>query len=335
MTETRITNIVEPEVFMGYMLEQSVLNNSFIQSGIIVPDPELDILARAGGRTVNMPFFKDLTGASEVLQEGSALTVNAITTGTDIARLHLRGKAWGSNDLAAAIAGTDPMAAIATYVGNWWADVEQDMIIQSLVGVFLDNSDNDSGDLIHTAAAEATADIKAWNDAAPTVMNPIAILDGAQLLGDAKSKFTAIAMHSKCLTDLLKQELIDYRPASEGKDLIPFYLNKRVIENDNCPTRSGTGTGTPTVYKSFLFAEGAIGRGEGSAPVPVETGRTELEGSDFLVTRRHFLLHPRGFAWTDSDIALEAPSNVELAEAAQWNRVYTAKNVRCTMIETN
>jgi len=335
MTETRISDIVEPDVFLNYMLEQSNKNNSLIQSNIVIPDPELDILAQSGGRTINMPFFKDLGGASEVLAEGSALTVNPITTGTDIARLHFRGKAWGSNDLAMAIAGADPMAAIATYVGKWWANVEQGMLIQSLIGVFLDNNDNDSNDLIHTAAAEATADIKQWNDAAPTVMNPIAILDGAQLLGDAKSKFTAIVMHSKCMTDLLKQELIDYRKPSEGDDMIPYYLNKRVIENDDCPTRSGTGTGTPTVYKSFLFAEGAVGRGEGGAPTPVETGRTELEGSDFLITRRHFLLHPRGFAWTDSSIAGTSPDNTELAEAAQWNRVYAQKSTRCAMIETN
>lgn len=337
MTETRITNIVEPSVFKEYFLEQTVKNNSLIQSGIVVPDPKLDALALSGGTLLTMPFFQDLDGTSadEILSESSALTVNAIGTDYDKARLHVRGKAWGASDLSAAISGDDPMAAIASYVADYWAFREQALLISSLVGVFTDNTDNDSGDLIHTAAAEATADIKAWNDTSPTVMNPVAILDGAQKLGDAKSKFTALVMHSKCLTDLIKQDLIEYRKPSEGDDMIPYYLNKRVIENDNCPTRSGTGTGTPTVYKSFLFAEGAVGRGEGAAPVPVETGRNELYGYDFLVTRRHFLLHPRGFQWQESSIAGNSPTNSECEEAAQWDRVYEKKNTRCVMIETN
>lgn len=335
MAETRITDIIEPDVFNKYMLEQSINRNALIQAGIIVVDPALDALATSGGTILQMPFFQDLTGVDEILSDTSALTVNAIGTDLDKARLHTRGKAFGSNDLAAAIAGTDPMAAIAIYLADWWNVQEQATLIASLKGVFQDNSDNDSDDLIHTAAAEATADIKQWNDAAPTVMNPIAILDAAQLLGDAKAKFTAIAMHSKCLTDLLKQELIDYRPASEGKDMIPYYLNKRVIEDDTCPTRSGTGVGTPTVYQSYLFAEGAVGKGEGGPKVPVETGREELAGYDYIITRRHFLMHPRGFQWQESAIAGVSPTNLECAEAAQWDRVYNQKNTRCVLLETN
>jgi len=335
MAETRITNIVEPDVFNKYMLEQSVTKSALIQAGIVIPDPALDTLASSGGTLLTMPFFQDLTGVDEILSDSGALTVGAIAATYDKARLHTRGRAFGSNDLAAAIAGTDPMAAIATYVADWWNVQEQATLISSLKGVFADNTDNDSADLIYTAAAEATADIKQWNDAAPTVMNPIAILDGAQLLGDAKGKFTAIAMHSKCMTDLLKQELIDYRPASEGKDMIPFYLNKRVIEDDTCPTRSGTGSGTPTVYQSYLFAEGAVGKGEGGPKVPIEVGRAELAGYDYLITRRHFLLHPRGFQWQESSIAGVSPTNAECEEAAQWDRVYNVKNTRCVMIETN
>lgn len=335
MAETRITDIVEPAVFNKYMLEQAVAKNALIQAGIIVPDPALDALASSGGTLLTMPFFKDLSAHTDaVLSDTAALTVQNITTAYDKARLHTRGQAFGSNDLAAAIAGADPMAAIANYIADWWNVQEQATLISSLKGVFLDNV-NDSSDLTHTAAAEATADVKEWNDAAPTVMNPIAILDAAQLLGDAKGKFTALAMHSKCMTDLLKQELIDYRPASEGKDMIPYYLNKRVIEDDTCPTRAGTGVGTPDVYQSYLFAEGAIGKGEGGAPVPAETGRDELSGIDFIVTRRHFLLHPRGFQWQENSVAGVSPTNDECEAATEWDRVYNQKNVRCVLLETN
>lgn len=335
MTETRIADIIVPEVFLPYMLEETVKNSSLIRSGVVVPDPALDVLASKGGKLVEMPFFQDLTGESEVLSDSSALTLSGITTAQDTARLHTRGKAWGSNDLAASLAGADPMAAIAQRVALFWAMDEQNMLIKSLQGVFADNADNDSGDLIHTAAAEATADVKEWNDASPTVMNPVAIVNGQFLLGDAQDKFTAIMMHSKCLGDLVKQELIEYRQPSGVTTRIPYYLDKEVIVNDNCPTRAGTGTGTPDVYQSFLFGMGAVGRGEGSPRVPVETGRQELSGVDFLVTRRHYLMHPRGIQWQESSIAGVSPTFDEVAEAAQWDRVYEKKNIRIAMIETN
>ncbi len=333
MVETLIADIIEPTIFLKYMMEQSVKNSSLIRSGIIVPDPKLDILAATGGLTVNMPFFKDLTGNSEGLSDQRELSLNAIGSDKDIARMHMRGKAWGSNDLAAAIAGADPMKAIAQRVSEFWNMDDQDLLLACLDGLFKANIANNASDLVHNAASEAMAGRKEWNDAAPTVMNPIAIIDGTQLLGDAKKHFTAIMMHSKCVTDLVKQELIEYvQPAGETT-LIPTYLGKEIIENDNCPTREGSTDGT--IYQSFLFGKGAIGKGEGSAPVPVETGRKELGGVDFLITRRHFLLHPRGIKWQESNIAESTPSFEECGQAAQWDRVYEQKNIRMAMIETN
>jgi len=337
MALTKVADIIVPEVFIPYMIEESIKKSALIQAGIIVPDARIDALAKSGGTTVQMPFFQDLTGNSQVLSDTTPLTVSNITTGQDIARVHPRGNAWSVNDLAAALSGDDPMGAIASLVAGWKAADEQDMLIASLAGVFADNTDNDSGDLVHTAAAEAIASQVEWNEASPTVMNPIAILDAAQLLGDASGKFTAIAMHSKCYTDLLKQELIDFIKPSEGEDSVPVYLNKRVIVDDKCPTRAGSTDGT--VYQSYLFGEGAVGKGDGAAPVPVETDRDALSSNDILIIRNHTLLHPRGFAWQESSIAGAAtgggPTNLELAEAAQWDRVYEQKNTRCVMIETN
>ena len=342
MAATLFGDIIEPSVFLPYMREEIVRNNNLIRSGIVVPDTELDTLAKTGGTILSLPFWKDLTGDAEVLADDSNLTDGGIDSAKDKGRLHVLGRSFAASDLAKAFSGDDPMAAIASMLGEYWATVEQDLLIASLIGVFTDNSDNDSGDLIHTAAAEATGDVNDWNDSSPTVMNPIAIVNGLKLLGDAHDKFTAIMMHSKCYFDLVKQEVIDYIQPSGVNIQIPTYLGKEIIVNDNCPTRDGSSSGT--VYKSFLFGRGAIGRGEGEAPVPVETGRDELKGIDRIVTRRHLLLHPRGIAWQESSIAGASPTYSdgsgdltagEVAEAAQWDRVYQKKNIRIAMVETN
>jgi len=334
MAATRITDIIEPSVWNPYMLQRTTELSNLIASGIVVKDSEMDILAAKGSRTINMPYFKDLTGTDELLSDTSPLNVYNITTDKDIARILYRGKAFGSNELTNAISGADPMEAIASLVASWWVRREQDVLINVLAGVFADNLANDSGDLIHTAAAEAIADTKAYNDASPTVMNPIAILDAKAKLGDAAGKLTAIMMHSKQYLDLQKQNVIDFIEGSEAKVRIPYYMGYRVIVDDNCPTRAGTTDGT--VYKAFLFGEGAIARGEGAPETPVETDRDSLQGDDILVTRRHFLLHPRGIAWQESTVTDGiSPSNANLALAANWDRVYEKKAIRMVMLETN
>ena len=333
MAKVKIEDILIPDVWDEYFLELTAEKSNLIDSGIVVPDKNLDKLALGGGNTIKMPFFSDLTGDDQILSDSDPLVTGKIGTKNDYARLHLRGDARSVNDLSGALSGTDPLTVIANLIHSYWMRKEQATLIATLNGIFADNLANDSGDLIHTHGVEVAANVLAWNNAAPTVMCPEAIIDGQALLGDSQDRFTAIAMHSKCLTDLVKQELIDYQKPSGSSTKLPYYLDKRVIIDDTCPTRAGTTDGT--LYKSYLFAEGAIGRGEGMAPVPSEFERNALASDTYFITRRHFLLHPRGIKWVESSVAGEAPTNAEVALAANWDRVYEKKNLRIAMIETN
>jgi hypothetical protein len=333
--KVKIEDILIPDVWNDYFFEMTTENSSLIQSGIVIRDPYMDELASGGGQTINLPFYTDLDGEDEIISDGASLTTKKIGTGQDIARLHLRADARSVNDLSGTLSGTDPLAVIASRINNFWERKEQALLISSLVGVFADNEENDHSDLIHTHAAEATSSVVLWNGSSPTVMCPEAIIDGQALLGDAQDRFTALVMHSKCYTDLLKQELIDFERPSDNPSKIPYYIGKRVIINDNCPTRTGTGSGAPTIYRSFLFAEGAVARGEGRPKVPSELQRVGLAHDTYFITRRHFILHPRGIQFTSAGVTGAAPTNAMCEAAAAWDRVYQPKNLRLAMIETN
>jgi hypothetical protein len=335
--KVKIEDIVIPEVFDPYFLERTAEKSHLIRAGIVVRDSVFDQLATGGGTTINLPFYTDLTGDDQILSDTDPLETKKIGTARDIARLHTRGDARSVNDLSGALSGTDPLRVIVELISDYWIRQEQKTLIATLKGVFANNASADSSDLILTRASEATADVKPWNDASPTVMCPEAIIDAQGLLGDSQDKFTAIVMHSKCLNDLKKQELIDTERPSGTSSTLYYYMDKEIIIDDNCPTRVGTGTGTPTVYQSFLFAGGAVARGEGRAPVPSELERNALYSDTYLVTRRHFILHPRGFQWVEGGnvFTTTSPDNTELALAAHWDRVYEKKNTRIVMMETN
>ena len=221
----------------------------------------------------------------------------------------MRGKAWSANDLAKALSGSDPMAAIGDLVATYWARRRQALLFSMLKGVFA--STTMLAEQVHDISAEATNNTLTGNS----------FIDALTLMGDAAGKITAMGMHSGAYASLQKQNLIEFIPNSNGEVNIPTYMGKRVIVDDGCPVAAG-------VYTTYLFGEGAIGLGNGSAPVPTETDRDSLAGDDILINRQHFVLHPRGVKFTNASVAGSSPTNTEVEAAANWARVYEKKNTR-------
>jgi len=325
MAKTQIADVIVPEVFNPYVIQRTAELSALRRSGIISTNEELNRLAQSGGRLINMPYWDDLSGDDEVLSDNGALTPAKITAGQDVAVLLMRGKAWSVNDLAKALSGDDPMAAIGDLVAAYWARMEQKTLIAILTGVFATPS-----------MADAVKDISIDDGVNATDANLIgaeAIIDAAYLLGDAADKLTAIAMHSAVYARLLKLNLIDTEPTNEQNIGWGTYLGKTVIVDDGCPVVDAPTSGKK--YTTYLFGAGAIGLGEGAAPVPTETDRDSLAGDDVLINRRHYILHPRGVKFTDASVAGSSPTNAELANPVNWERVYEQKNVRLVKLVTN
>ena len=311
MVATKIADIIVPEVFNPYILQRTAELSAFWQSGVVENVEGLSVLGLEGGQLVTMPFFQDLQGSDEILTDAADLTVEKITADKDVAVLHARGKAWGVNDLARALSGADPMAAIGDLVADYWARRKQAALISTLNGAM--------------AAANMTAnvlDISALVGSAG-IIDGASFVDATALLGDNNMKLSAVAMHSATVAKLKKDDLIAFIPDSEGKAQLPFYQGKRVIEDDGLPVAAGD-------YTTYLFGPGAVGHADGLAPVPTETDRDALGGEDILINRQHFVLHPRGIRW-NPQVGVPAsttPNNTELAAGANWTRVYEPKNIR-------
>lgn len=354
-TTTKISDVIVPEIFTPYIIEKTAEKSRILTSGIAVANPRLNQLVTGGGTTLQMPYWKDLTGDDEVLSDSVALTPGKIDAGKDIATLLLRGKAWGANELSGALAGDDPMQAIGNRVADYWARQEQKILVSVLTGVF--------------AAASMANHVK---DASSSVISGNIVLDAKQLLGDSADQLQAIMMHSAVFTELQKQNLIQYTTTSDGKIAFATYLGYQIIQDDGMPTEqvykktsdvalvsgktyytynSSTGVYTPVaspdvsdigdyyeedykVYTTYLFARGAIGRGEGT-PVsltPTETDRDSLAGEDILIHRRALVLHPFGIKWKGTPAGV-TPTNAELATGTNWERVYEDKNIGIVAIK--
>lgn len=303
--KTKISDVIVPEVFNPYVVQRTMEKSALYQSGIVANNPELDKLASSGGTIINMPYWDDLNGEDEVLSDDDALTPDKITAGQDAAVLLMRGKAWSANDLAKALSGDDPMAAIGDLVADFWVRRMQAMLIAELNGVFA--ASNMTNKVLDISAETASS------------INGETFLDALQLMGDAKDRLTGVIMHSATETQLRKNNLIETELDSNNKP-ISLFMEKRVIIDDSCPYENG-------VYTTYLFGQGAIGLGNGAAPVPTETDRDSLAGDDILINRKHCILHPRGVRWIGTP-AGSSPTNTELATGTNWSRVYEDKAIR-------
>lgn len=320
---TTLQDIIVPELFNPYVIKRTMELSAFFQSGIVVNNEEFDKLASQAAPTVNMPFFEDLTGESEQVIEGSDLTANKISSKKDVAAIIRRAMMWSATDLSAAMSGADPMLAIGDLAARFWSRDMQKELVAILNGIFGTIPAGD-GTAAETRLASNLLDISTKSGANAN-WSGSAFIDAEQLLGDAKAQLTGVAMHSATEAYLKKQNLIEtVQPSND----VAFgtYQGKRVIVDDGCPAENG-------VYTTYLFGDGAVAMGNGNPEgfVATETDRDKKKGSgvDYLINRRTSILHPRGVAFTNANVAkTEGPSRIELKDPTNWNPVYDPKQIR-------
>lgn len=328
MAGTTLTDVIVPELFNPYVIQKTMEKSAFVQSGIVVNDAKFDQLASQAAPTANMPFFEDLTGESKQIIEGEDGQEDKIKSNKDVAAIIRRYNIWSATDLSAALAGTDPMEAIASLVAGFWARDMQKELVALLNGIFgTIPAQGDSG-TAETRLASNILDISTSSGNAAK-WSGAAFIDAEQLLGDNKTSLTAVCMHSATEAALKKQNLIEtVQPSSDVA--FGLYQGKRVIVDDGCPV---SGSGASQVFSTYLFGQGAVALGNGSPAgfVPTETDRAKRKGSgvDYLINRKTMILHPRGVAWTNANVAkTEGPSRIEMSDPVNWKPVYESKQIR-------
>jgi hypothetical protein len=337
--KTMVSDVVVPEVFVPYVIERTAEKSRLIQSGIIDNDAQFDALASEGGRTIEMPFWQDLDGDDEVLDDASSITPGKIGTSQDAAAKVIRGRGWSYNDLAGMLAGSDPGRAIGDLVASYKARRIQKQMLSVLTGIFAVGTGLDTTNTLdlHVTSGGATP-------GSGNILNGTTFLDAQQKLGDEKDRLVGIMIHSQVETLLRKLDLIDFVPDSEGRGMmLKVFQGLEVIVDDSITTEI---VDSKTVYHSFLFGTGAIALGTGRKPEgvdgatngstwEVEFARDALAGDSTLIHRWLNIMHPRGVKFTDTTVAGKTPSNAELATAANWTRVYEPKNIRIVRIRSN
>lgn len=324
------SDIIIPEIFTPYVIEQTTQRDAFLASGVVQPMAELN--ATEGGDFINIPFYRaNLSGDFEVLSDSTSLTPGKITALKQTGVILHRGRAFEARDLAALAAGSDPMAAIGAKIADYVANQRQKDLLSCLAGVFGTLGTNDSAPFVDLSIDGLTADT-------PTVLSPRHVAEARSLLGDQGEKLAAMCVHSKVFYDLVERKAIDYvstldargttttqsggsiAGAYSGDASVPTYMGLRVIVSDDVQT---AGSGASTEYATYFFTQGAIASGEQMA-MQTETDRDILAKSDAMSIDLHYCYHPVGARWK---VSTTNPDRTALATITNWEKVYETKNI--------
>jgi len=339
---TRFTDVIEPEIYMNYTAVDNPEKSELVDSGVVLKDSMFDdIINNQASELPNIPFWNDLDPTVEPNysdDSDTSATPGKVTASKMIARVCYLNQSYKDADLVRQRIKSDPMQQIRNRFGTYWKRQFQRRVTASLMGVLADNVANDSSDMVNDVHGALNSDVTS-----STLFSKSAFINAAFTMGDRFDETSVIYMHSIVYARLLDQNGAEDVRNSDGALLYRSYMGHRVIVDDSdllVTAAEGASAGDDAaIYRSIILAPGAIAYGEGFPDIPVEVHREPLQGkgggTEAIIERVNWLIHPFGYQWKESSIGLYSPTLAELAEAAQWDRVVARKNVPIAYLITN
>ena len=231
------------EVFQKYVDRiPNVHLNAFIKSGAIVGRPELAsaMSDQVGGNFLTTPL-KGLISGTVPLNYDGVTDIESVNTQTfSHSRVVVgRAAAWTEKDFSYDITGgVDFMQNVAEQVSEYWDEIDQEMLVAILKGVFSMSSAAGSA-----FAQKHTHDVRAvQNSEGVTGFMDATTLNTAmqKACGDHKSKFSMTIMHSAVATHLENLKVLTYLKYNDAqgieRELNIGTLNGRmVLVDDDMP----------------------------------------------------------------------------------------------------
>lgn len=338
MPRTTLADVWIPEVFASYQTFDPLLQTALVTSGLMVNNGVLNELADNAGYITTIPYWNPIDSSLEPNYSNDVYTDIAepqkITADEMVARISDLNEGWSSADLVTSLSGKDPLKQVAATVDGYWQEQAQRRLLATAIGVYNANVaaggdmvvDRSSADMTVTDANRFSSD---------------AMIATALTMGDKMGRITGMAMHSMVYGQLLRNDLIEFTPDSQGKLTIPNYMGKVVIVDDGMPIIGGDGSAVAFKYLVILFGPGAFGYGAGTPKVPQEFEREAARGNgggfETLWIRKRWVMHPFGHTWTNSQITGPglSPTWADLKLAANWERKVARKNTPLAFLIVN
>ena len=320
--------VVRPE-FLSIVQEEVYNRCQWIQSGVVTRNTALD--CTAGGTRVRVPFYQPYPATEEQIRSDSSwgtsgngyLTPKNITSDEQIMTILHRGGAFAADDLSRLGTGSDPMAAIQSYLARTILKLRTSTLLAQLEGLF------------DTALAPNVLDASQATAGATEAnfLTASNIVKAQAKLGERGDDLTTIAMHSNVAFYLRSVGALTFSTSalSTGGDIVwggggiglqqtevSYMMGLRLIVDDQlAPTVNAGGADQ---YPVYLMGGGSVAEGVQQA-FSTEADRNILSKQSVLSWDHHYGFHLFGTSWKN---AADNPLNSALETGTNWECVYGA-----------
>ena len=331
---TNLSDLVTRPEFLAYQREDIYNNCKWIQSGAVVRNSALD--ARAGGVQVQVPFFKPINPTEVVIQDnntwgaGGYVAPEKITAGDQIMPILHRTFAYASSDLAAMGSGTDPLAAVRSYITRAVNKLRTTTLISQLNGVFGTALSGNALNISQSTAGATEANFLSASN----------VIRAKHLLGERADELSIIALHSDVYAYLQAIGALTFSTSalSTGgaitwggggvgltSDAVANFMGLRVIVDDMlAPTVNAGGADQ---YTCYIMTQGAVAEGV-QQEMRIEADRNILSLQDVLQCNYHYGFHVMGTKFAGA----VNPDNAVLGTAGSWTLAYTERKM-CDVVK--
>ena len=337
MATTRLSDIVNKELFVESTSQEIVSRSLILRSRMVQQDPRFSAYVSDMASTVTLPTWSALSGRSNVGSDDPAqnATPQKRSQLAEIARKHLRTQGWQTTTVTDLHAGS-VLAQTQREVGEYWINDIQGTLTRTLTGMFAAAS---------MAANELdVADEDPDGAGSPVNLSPSLVAQGKALMGDRVGSLGGIILHTTVFQNLEADQAITYIEAgidpAGNRVMVPQYMGLDAIPSMDVFSEAGATSGTK--YDSYLVGANAIAWGDGTAALGDEALEFDREpgagngaGVETMWSRRYYMIHPRGVSYSGTPASGLFPSDAELINGANWTRVFDPALIPIVRITTN
>ena len=313
-----------PEAFGKYVENVPKLNrNELIRSGALISNEQIRsaLSTQTGSFYAVIPLYGNLDGEPDNYDGQTDINATSTTTFEQGVIVVGRAKSWVERDFSFDItAGVDFMGNVARQVSGYWEDVDQNILLSVLKGIFSMSGNNGNTSFVdnHTHDISSVADGK---------VDSVSLNNAIQKAsGDNKSIFSLVITHSAVATNLENLNLLTYLKYTDEhgieRDLsIGTWNGKIVLVDDNMPVDT---SGTEPLYTTYTLGNGSLFYEDVGVKVPYEMERDAKTngGEDTLYSRQRKVFAPKGISFTKSSVVSLSPTDSELEDGDNWGLVH-------------
>ena len=327
--------------------------NKLRESRAIVGDERLRDTFKNNSQTgtvyATIPYFGLLSGIPQNYDGVDDVKSNRTTTYEQGVFTYGRMNGWTEADFSYDVTGgVDFMANVRNQINAYWNQIDQDVILAILKGIFsMSNTGKNAIKAANAAFVNAhTYDISALKAGSTTdemCMSATTLNSAIQkACGDNKQKFSLVLCHSVVATNLENLKLLAYLKYTDAQgierdlematwngrlvvidDSMPVTVVPAVEESDDTPAQDAY-----TEYTTYILGAGAIGFEDVGVKVPYEMVRdAKLHGGeDTLISRKRHAVSVAGISYLKASQATNSPTNKELENGLNWSLVEDGTN---------